>query len=441
MFFGAVFMFAMQIQVFANTDDILAEVSRLVSQREFNAALALFDKIDEDTTAIRLLKASVLNSAGRTSDARAIATKIVSAEPRNPDALMVLAVSALADGNDREQRNFLERVLAAEPKNIQALCELGYNALRTRALERAAENFDKALEIDADNPEALVGRAVVHRYNRNLASAERLLNRAIERNPDWAAAYSERAQLFRSGGFLEDALADLDKARKLEPDDQWIVIDRATTLADLGRRTEALSDLDKAISLSPDNFVAYVHRASIRETNGDLDGAARDYQAVMKIRPDYYFAAEGLGIIRMKEGKHVEARDAFLAAHKQAPKEFRYALLAAANWMRANGPADPRRFLIQVILTAESDSPEWTLLKLYHDFSGDNAVLARIAREENLESKAMMLFYLSLFYDIRGNAALAYDFSLQVREMGIKGMLEWNLNEWMIENRTQSGRN
>jgi len=438
MLFLGLFMFVSPIRAFANTQAVLAEVSRLVSQREFNAAIELFDEIDESTSEIRLLMASVLNSAGRTSDARAIACEIASGDPANSDALMVLAAAALVEGNFREQRGFLERVIAAEPGNIRALCELGYNSLRTRALGRAGEYFDTALGIDGNNPEALVGRAIVHVYNRNSASAERLLNHAIEQNPDWTAAYQERAQLFKSGGFLEDALADLDRARELEPDNHWIMIDHAIILAEMGFRPQALEELDEAILLSPDNFVAHVHRAGIREASGDLEGAARDHQTVMRIRPDYFFAAEGLGIIRMMEGRHVEARDAFLAAHRQAPKEYRYALLAAANWIRASGPADPRQFIAQVIRTAKSDSPEWTLLRLYHDFSGEAAVSVRIQREQNLEAKAMMLFYLALYHDIRGNAAISGELSMQLREMGRRGMVEWNLNEWMIESREQS---
>lgn len=419
----------------ASTETVLTEISQLMARRDFRAALELFDRIDEDSTEIRLLRASVLNSAGRTAEARAIASGILSADPGNVDALKVLAASALVEGRDREQRNFLEQVLRMDPENLQAITELGYNALRARTLRAAATHFDRALAIDPDYPQALLGRAIVYRYNRNPRRAEQLLNQAIAQNPGWAAPYHERARLYRGAGFRQDALNDLNAARDLEPDNHWISVDRAITLMEMGFRQEALDELDHSIALAPNSFLAHVHRASLREAVGDLAGAAQDHQTVMRIRPDYFFAAEGLGIIRMKEGRYLEARDAFLAAHRQAPREFRYALLAAANWMRGGRATDPRQFLSQVIRTAERDSPEWFLLRLYHDLSGDNDVIARIQREQNLDARAMMLFYLALFHDIRGNTNLANRFFTEFWEMGRRGTVEWNLNQWIMEQR------
>jgi len=418
-----------------NTEAVLTEVSRLMSQREFRAAIELFDEIDEDTVEIRLIRASVMNSAGRTADARAIASAVVADDPNNVEALKILAASALVEGRDRDQRTFLERILRLEPGNVQAITELGYNSLRARSLRTSAGHFDRALAIDPDYPHALLGRAIVYRYSRNPRRAEQLLNQAIYQNPGWAAPYHERARLYRGAGFREDALNDLNEARRLDPNNHWISVDRAITLMELGLRQEALEELDHSIELSPNNFLAHVHRASLREAAGDLAGAAQDHQTVMRLRPDYFFAAEGLGVIRMKEGRHLEARDAFLAAHRQAPREFRYALLAAANWMRGGQLADPRQFLSQVIRTAERDSPEWFLLRLYHDLAGDTDVIARIQREQNLDARAMMLFYLALYYDIRGHRNLANNFFTQVRELGRRGTVEWNLNEWILGQR------
>ena len=93
-----------------NTQAILTEVSQLMARREYTAALELFDKIDKtalQTAEIQLLRASVLNSAGRFAEARAIASGISSRAPNNIDALLVLAASAALEGKDREQRTFL----------------------------------------------------------------------------------------------------------------------------------------------------------------------------------------------------------------------------------------------------------------------------------------------------------------------------------------------
>jgi len=421
-----------------DTYALFTQVAELTARREFNAALELFNTLGDpaaQTSAVQLMRASILNSAGRHGEARTIASGIISREPNNVDALLVLATSFAADGRDRDQRTHLERVLRIDPQNLKAHSDLGYNALRANSLRTAAGHFDRALAIDPNYREALVGRAILFRYAREPQRSENLLNQAIRQNPNWATPYHERARLYRGAGFLEDALADLDTAKRLESDNYWISVDRAITLIEMNRRQEALEELNRAVPLSPESFPAYVYRAGLRDHFGDFEGAAQDYTVLMRIRPEYYFAAEGLGIIRMRNGQHAEARDAFLAAYRQAPREFRYALLAAYNWMRAGRPADPRQFLSQVMRTAPRDSADWHLLRLFHDLSGDLDMAARIDREQNLDTRAIMTFYLGLYHDARGHRNTANTFFLRKREMNRRGIIEWNINEMLLEQR------
>ena len=419
-------------QTAGSTQSIITEVSRLVARREYTAALDLFDKLDRSaaqTAEIQLLRASVLNSAGRPADARAIANGISSREPGNIDALLVLAASAAIEGKDREQRTTLEKVIKLDAKNVKALSDLGYIALRAQSLRTASGHFDKALSIDGNYREALVGRAIVYRYANNPRMSEQLLNKAIQQNPQWAEPLNERARLYKGAGFPEDALKDLDAAKKIDPDNYWVSVDRAATLIDLNRKPEALQELDHAIALSPNSFLAYIYRAGIKDEFGDYGGAEKDYAVLIKLKPDYYFAAEGLGIIKMRNKQYVEARDAFLAAYKQAPKEFRYALLAAINWMKAGRLTDPKQFLAQVLRTVPRDTADWYLLRLYHDLSGDSDTVERANKEQNLDAKSTMLFYIAHYYDVRGNKTLANNFFQMVKEMDRRGTIEWRINE------------
>jgi tetratricopeptide (TPR) repeat protein len=421
-----------------DTQAILTEVSQLMARREYSAALDLFDKINKSalqTTEIQLLKASVLNSAGRPAEARAIASGISSRNPNNVDALLVLAASAAIEGKDRDQRSLLERVIKIDSKNLKALSDLGYIALRAQSLRTAAGHFDKALAIDGNYREALVGRAIVYRHANDPKRSEQLLNRAIRQNPQWAEPLNERARLYKGAGYTEDALKDLDAAKKIDPDNYWVSVDRAATLIELNRKPEALTELDHAVEVSPNNFLAYVYRAGIKDESGDYRGAELDYITLTKLKPDYYFAAEGLGIIKMRYQRYTEARDAFLAAYRHAPKEYQYALLAAVNWMKAGRPSDPKQFLSQVLKTAPRDSADWSLLRLYHDFSGDSDVVDKASREQNLDVKSKMLFYIAYYYDIRGNKTLANNYFLMVKDMNRTGTVEWKLNEWIIEER------
>jgi tetratricopeptide (TPR) repeat protein len=421
-----------------STQGILRRISRLLTERQYSQALTLFDDIDPaDAGApdLQLIKASIYNAAGESAAARAIANDILSRQPENTEALLVLAASAVIEGKDREQRTILERVIKIEPQNIKALCDLGYIALWGKSLRTAAGYFDRALAADNTSGDALIGRAVVYRYNHDPKKSEQLLNQAIILYPRWASPLNERARLYRGAGFYKDALADLDAAKKLDPVNYWISVERGMTLVDLSRRQEALEEFAYAITLNPNNFLAYVYSAGLNDDLGNLAGAEKDYTMITKLKPEYYFAHEGLGIIKMKKQEWDRARDAFLAAYKYDPKNYSYALLAAANWMRAGKINDPKQFLAQVLRTAPRDSADWHMLRLYHDLAGDSDLAARIEREKDPDDKARMLFYFANYYDIRGSKTLADRYFLQVQELNRRGIPEWRINEWFIEQR------
>jgi tetratricopeptide (TPR) repeat protein len=437
-------------QASPGTEAILREIAARLGEGDFEGALARFGQIpspEVESPRIQLIKASVLSSAGRHAEARAAADRVLRADPENADALFVLASVEGTAGREKEQRAALEGVLRAAPNHVEALIALGNLNSRNNSPRAAAGYFDRALALEPENLEALIGRAGIYRLDHDPKNAEALLNRAVSVYPESSLGWSERGRLYKGMGFPAYALADLDKAKTLAPDDYWIACDRGRTLLDLNRKDEALAELERAISLDPDNFFAYVFSAGIRNDFRDYEGAERDYVRLSKLRPDYYFAFEAIGMYRMKQGRWLEARDAFMEAYRQAPKERTYALLAAINWMRGERLNSPKTFLAQVLRGIPRDTLEWYVFRLYHDLAGDNDVTRRLDQEKNLYTKAQMLFYLASYYDIRGNKNLADRYFVQIRELGdnkdtgrsLQNMLEWQLNEWTLEERHLAG--
>ena len=247
LFFPVLFILMMHFfPLFAQENDtqsVLNAVAECLARREYSAALALFGSLnpeDAEKNEILIMRASILNSAGRPAEARTIANRIVSREPNNTDALMILADAAALEGKDRERRNALEQVIKADPKNVRALTDLGNISIGSRNLRVAGNYFDQALAAEPGNGEALVGRATVFRYAQDPRRAEQLLNQAVSLYPQWARPRHERARLYKGAGFNNDALNDLNAAKALEPDNYWIAVDRGLTLMDLARKPEAL---------------------------------------------------------------------------------------------------------------------------------------------------------------------------------------------------------
>jgi Flp pilus assembly protein TadD len=72
-----------------------------------------------------------------------------SLKPKNPD--FVQALKLVNDGNFAAALPFLEKVVTAEPKNADALNVLGYSQRKLGDRDAALENYLAALEIDPEH--------------------------------------------------------------------------------------------------------------------------------------------------------------------------------------------------------------------------------------------------------------------------------------------------
>jgi tetratricopeptide (TPR) repeat protein len=419
-------------------EEILGKAVKFLDAGDYEAALALFGTIEEETRAlpeIRLLEASVLLSAGRIAEARALTGEALAAAPDSEDGLFILAVIEQAAGNRAAQKAALERLVAINPRHGEALAALGSIALAARSYQTAASYFDRALAIDPGKAEALAGRAELYLRSKLPVQAKELLSRAIRLYPDWTAPLILRARIYRDENDRVKALSDLDAAKALDPRDFWVLYDRGRTLLDLGRREEALEDFDLAESLDKSNYLVYAYRGGLRDDLGDYPGAEADYRRLLALKPDYFYAWESIGVIKMRQQQWAAARDAFLKTYNAAPSNPTYALLAALNWFKAGGGRDLQQFLAKAMAAAPRDSIDYTMLRLYREQSGDSAAAAKIDKETNIDRKARMLYYLAEYYAINKKDALANRYFMEMKALSRWGILEWKLNEIEIEMR------
>jgi tetratricopeptide (TPR) repeat protein len=429
------------------TTDILARVFTRLETGDYDGALALFDLIsgeDAESSHILLLKASILCSARRFSEARAITDVVRVREPDNTEALLVLASLEGAAGREKEQKAALEKIVTIDPGHVPALIGLGNIAIRgeKRGVTLAATYFDQALTAEPENLEALLGRAGVYRYAHDPQHAEELLNRAITLYPQEAEPWSERARLYRSADFLIPALNDINKARELNSQDYWISLDRGMILVDLNRKALALEEFTHAQSLNPDHFLSYVYSAGIKDETGDYEGAEHDYEILVKLRPDYYYAQEGLGMLKMRNHQWEAARNAFIQAYNSAPTEWSYAILAMINWRRLGQPGNIRDFANIALRKLSRDSLEYAMLRLFLDMNGDDGVSRRVSQEQDPKLKARMLYYLSCYYDIQGKSRIADVMLGEIMEIeNRRSIPEWRLVMWAAEERSLAALN
>lgn len=143
---------------------------------------------------------------GRTDEAAALLEGILSAQPRNVDAMAALARVHTREERDAQVVELLQRAAAIDPKHPAVRVLWAEHVAQRRAPAEALPLFEKVVADHPDNLGALVGTArVLYRLYRDTA-AHALLDRALARDSLHAPAHLLKSELHLRA-LAEDARA------------------------------------------------------------------------------------------------------------------------------------------------------------------------------------------------------------------------------------------
>jgi choline-sulfatase len=221
----------------------------------------------------RLREANAAVQAGRAPEAEVIARGVLSRDPHNAFANIVLAnaemeqgryrqaiahyhayaemVPASADAHHRmavcharlgdRDRALAEEAaaLAIDPHDAEARELRGGLLAEAGRIDDAVLELRAAAEIEPDNARFRVGLARALVTAKRLEDAESELNRAVQLRPQDAAAHAAYAALFVARGQFDRAVAEFARALSLDPSQDDVRFDFARTLEHVGRRDDA----------------------------------------------------------------------------------------------------------------------------------------------------------------------------------------------------------
>lgn len=243
----------------------------------------------------RLKVALTLHQQGQLQSAETIYKEILHLQPRNFDALQLLATIAAQRKQSALAVEIFDRALQIQPNHADALCNRG-NALRElRRYGDALDSYDRALKIRPDFPQAQNNRGNALRSLRRLEEALASYNQAIRLKPNYAEALCNLGVILSEMSRYTEALESFDKALRLQSRYVEALFCRAGTLRSLNRLTEALEDYDLAIRIKPDYVEALYNRGNLlRELKRDAE-AISSYDCMLAIKPDHTEALNNRG--------------------------------------------------------------------------------------------------------------------------------------------------
>lgn len=301
----------------------------------------------------QLRQAVALLQGGDLAGAIRVAQVILLAEPRNFDALHIVALASFHRRELDTALKHVERALAVRRDMPDAFNTHGMILRALGRVPQAAEQFGRAAKLnprsreaqynlgnclqDLGQPEAAVARydaalkidpgLVMAWNNRGLAlkalsrpaEAVASFGEAIRRAANFAPAYYNRADALADLGRGHEAMADYDRAIALKPDFAEAHCNRANALLAAGRTAEALSGYERALGIAPSFVPAWMSRGIALAGLGRLAESEASLRRAIALAPASAEAHYNLGKVLKADGRPAEAVEAYDEAIRLDP--------------------------------------------------------------------------------------------------------------------------
>lgn len=254
-----------------------------------------------------LKRAVEAHQSGQLTIAKQLYKEILSSEPQQPDALHLLGLVCMHEGDLEESIGLIQRAINEKSEVALYHSNLG-NAYSSRFdFEKANQEFERAVELNPGYRDAYYNWAVNLQRQSKLSESNEKLTKCVNLDQKFWPAFTTLANNHIRLGELAMAEEFVRAALKLNP--QY-----APAFSSYGTLEFERSNLDKAkayhlkaIELSPDFFQAYCNLGLVEYELGQLDLAEKAFRKALDIEPSSAEAHSNLSHLLLLEGRFEEA--------------------------------------------------------------------------------------------------------------------------------------
>lgn len=257
--------------------------------------------------------------AGKTDEARRMATELRRRYPNDFDALYFSGWLCLRTGDEEQGVVHIERALANGPGHADAYFNLAAAQKKLGRLSEAAGNYSRAVEIAPGNAAAHFNLGNVLADLGEAEQAVACYQKALRLDPGLSQAHFNLGLALNGLGRFKEAVESLQRATGLDPGDAAAHYNLGTALSRLDRLDEAAEALTRALEIDPDNADALSNLGAALEDMNRTDEAVARYRRALAIDPDHADALNNMGAALLGLDKADEALDHFHRALKTDP--------------------------------------------------------------------------------------------------------------------------
>jgi tetratricopeptide (TPR) repeat protein len=212
-------------------------------------------KLDPKLQSAQLALVQALNESGLTDEAERLMQSYLAADPAREQ--FAKAAELHRGGQYEEAEAIYRAILQRDPRNLEALRLLALVAMQFEHYGQAEQLLQRAVEIAPDYLAAWVDLARAQLERLDLAAARASIERAAQLNPHSAMVQVHRANVQARSGSHEEAAGTYRRAAELNPAAPGPWLGLGNTLKTIGRQAEAIQAYRHAIALRPEHSEAW----------------------------------------------------------------------------------------------------------------------------------------------------------------------------------------
>ncbi len=231
------------------------------------------------------------------------------------------AQSLLAVGAVDEARSELQRVRQTAPRDANALSLLSIMSLVQGDKDQALQLALSAVEAQPNSASALIARSYAEQARLDLTSATASVQRAVEVEPANALAWARLAELHSSFGETEKSAAAARRAVELAPE-----LSRTQTVLGFAQLTaikvgQARASFEKAIMLDQADPLPRLGLGLAKIRDGNLDAGSREIEVAASLDPGNALVRSYLGKAYYEEARSPRDEREFAVAKQLDPRD------------------------------------------------------------------------------------------------------------------------
>ena len=231
--------------------------------------------------------------------------------PLSPGDAIEKAFAAHQQGNRQAAARLCEAVLEKIPRQTQALYLLGIVALEDGQLNIAERRFRNVIATAPADPLGPGGLGMVRLTQQKFEHAIVLFQQCLKMAPDQPHIYNNLGLALWSFGDRVSAHRHFRQALNLVPDYADAHLNLGKLLFEQGEAQRAIAHYEKAIVLSPGLFEAHNNLGNVYRRNGELDRACECYEAALNVNPRFVQALFNMAAVKIEQGDLAAALEGF----------------------------------------------------------------------------------------------------------------------------------